>query len=136
MALRSIDQHAHFTRGDFATLLARNVASDMRAALSHSALKQELWSILRFRYNQLAGTYQGFNGPSAVSAELRERFYYPGGHGRARHSDESAPEMIDYPALEAARRVAPDSSTSGSRSSEDGGGKRHRRRGAKHAGTR
>ena len=34
MAMRSIDAHAHFTRGDFASLLARNVVSDMRAALA------------------------------------------------------------------------------------------------------
>ena len=106
MALRSIDGHAHFTRGDFASLLARNVVSDLRAALSHGALRRELGSILRFRYNQLAGTYRGFNGPSAVSAKLRERFYYPGGHGQAHHPHENAPDAIDYPALEAARRTS------------------------------
>lgn len=122
MAMRSIDGHAHFTRGDFAQLLARNVVSDLRAASSHGALRREFGSILRFRYNQLAGTYRGFNGPSAVSAELRERFYYPGEHGRAHHPDENAPDAIDYPALEATRRIARDASTNGPRSSEDGAG--------------
>jgi rhamnosyltransferase len=120
MAMRSIDHHAHFTRSDFASLFARNVVSDMRAALSHGALRREFGSILRFRYNQLAGTYRGFNGPSAVSAELRERFYYPGEHGRAHHLGGDAPDAIDYPALEATRRVARDSNASGPPASEDG----------------
>lgn len=101
MAMRSIDEHAHFTRSDFASLLARNVASDMRAALSHGALRQELGSILRFRYNQLAGTYRGFNGPSAISAQLRQRFYYPAEAGRAHHPRANTADTIDYPALEA-----------------------------------
>lgn len=119
MALRSIDEHARFTRGDFASLFARNVVSDLRAAFGHGALRRELGSILRFRYNQLAGTYRGFNGPSAVSAELRERFYYPRGHAQAHHHA-SAPDTIDYPALEATRRIARDSSSNGPRQAPTG----------------
>ncbi len=122
MALRSIDGHARFTRGDFASLLARNVVADLRAARSHGALSRELGSILRFRYNQLAGTYRGFNGPSAVSAKLRERFYYPGGHGHAHQPHEGAPDAIDYPALEAARRTARSPSVDSARSSGAGSG--------------
>ena len=104
MAMRSIEAHAHFTRGDFASLFARNAFSDMRAALSHGALRKELGSILRFRYNQLAGTYRGFNGPSAISAQLRERFYYPAEAGRAHHPGGNAADTIDYPALEGTAR--------------------------------
>jgi rhamnosyltransferase len=106
MAMRSIDEHAHFTRSDFASLFARNVVSDMRAALSHGGLRKELRSILRFRYNQLAGTYRGYNGPSAISAQLRERFYYPGEHGRAHHPGGNSTDTIDYPSLEATARRA------------------------------
>lgn len=120
MAMRSIDEHAHFTRSDFASLLARNVVSDMRAALSHGALRKEFESILRFRYNQLAGTYRGFNGPSAISAQLRKRFYYPGEIGRAHPPHGNAADTIDYPALEATRRVARDSSASGPRQAKTG----------------
>ncbi len=76
----------------------------MRAALSHGALRKELGSILRFRYNQLAGTYRGFNGPSAISAQLRERFYYPAEAGRAHHPGGNAADTIDYPALEGTAR--------------------------------
>jgi hypothetical protein len=82
------------------------VVSDMRAALSHGALRSELGSILRFRYNQLAGTYRGFNGPTAISAQLRERFYYPGENGRIHQPRGNAEDTIDYPALEATARRA------------------------------
>jgi rhamnosyltransferase len=120
MAMRSIDAPAHFSRGDFTSLFARNVVSDLRAAFSHGALRKEFGSILRFRYNQLAGTYRGFNGPSTVSAELRERFYYPGQHGRAHHPGGDGADAIDYPALEATRRVARDSGTNGPRQARTG----------------
>ena len=118
--MRSIDAHAHFTRGDFASLFARNVVSDMRAALSHGALRKELGSILRFRYNQLAGTYRGFNGPSAISAQLRERFYYPAEAGRAHHPGGNAADTIDYPALEGHGASRGDSSMSGPRQPRTG----------------
>lgn len=101
IALRLIDEHAHFTRGDFVRLLARNLLSDVRAASSQGALRRELGSILRFRYNQLLGTYRGFNGPPAVSAQLRARFYYPGDNGRLGHRRVSSENVIDYAALEA-----------------------------------
>jgi rhamnosyltransferase len=101
MALRSIDEHAHFSRGDFVRLLARNVLSDVRAASTQGVLRKELGSILMFRYNQLWGTYRGFNGPPEVSAQLRARFFYPGDDGRAGVERMPPENMIDYGALEA-----------------------------------
>lgn len=107
MALRAIDDHARFQRRDFARLLLRNVLSDARAASSQGRLREELVSILLFRYHQLSGIYRGFNGPSEVSKELRQRFYYPGDNGRAPDRPLLAPEtMIDYAALEAEARHA------------------------------
>jgi glycosyltransferase involved in cell wall biosynthesis len=106
MAMRSIDEHVRFTRTDFVSLLARNVLSDARTALRQRALGKELPSILQFRYNQLAGTYRGFNGPSEASAELRSRFYYPGNNARSAVQGADAADMIDYPSLEAKARRA------------------------------
>lgn len=107
MAMRSIDDHAGFSRADLVTLLARTVASDARAALRRRVLHRELGSIVRFRYNQLAGTYQGFNGPPEVSSQLRARFYYPGEDEHVADGDRDSSTMIDYGALESeARRVA------------------------------
>lgn len=77
LAMRLIDTHAKFSRFDFAWLLLLNVISDAAAASSQRQLRQQFGSILRFRYNQMLGTYKGYNGPPEVSAELRNRFYYP-----------------------------------------------------------
>ncbi len=105
MAMRSIDDHAHFGLGALASILARNVLSDVRAAYRQGVLGAELVSILRFRYNQVSGTYRGFNGPSELSAQLRNRFYYPGENGWA-PSPEGGGDAIDYSQLEASARHA------------------------------
>ena len=106
MAMRSIDEHPHFSRGDFVSLLARTALSDARAASRQGVLAKELRSILLFRYNQLAGTYRGFNGPSVASAQLRTRFYYPGENGRAGAQAADAANVIDYSSLKAKTRHA------------------------------
>ncbi|BAQ15716.1 glycosyltransferase [Methyloceanibacter caenitepidi] len=77
IAMRAIDEHAKFSRLDFGWLLAQHVLSDGMHALKQGVLRREWGSICKFRYNQLLGTWRGFNGPSDVSAELRARFYYP-----------------------------------------------------------
>ena len=101
IAMRTIDGHARFTRWDLARLLWRNVLSDARAAIRQGVLNQEALSILRFRYNQLLGSWRGFNGPPEVSAELKARFYYPVRF----HSDLAKPaeahRLIDYELLRA-----------------------------------
>ncbi len=87
IAMRSIDEHARFTRLDLVTLLGRNIASDLASATRQGVLRREWASILRFRYNQLLGTYIGYNGPPELSAELRSRIYYPAdrsGRGQVR----------------------------------------------------
>ncbi len=111
IAMRSIDSHQKFTRGDFAWLLARNVASDVGIAARERVLHREFGSILRFRFNQLRGTYIGYNGPPEVTAELRARFYYPTTpHDRRIAHGDRARHRIDYDALlegRAARAEAP-----------------------------
>lgn len=77
IAMRAIDEHAKFTRLDLGWLLFQHVISDGLLALQQGVLRREFGSILKFRYNQLLGTWRGFNGSPDVSAELRARFYYP-----------------------------------------------------------
>ena len=77
IAMRAIDDHAKFTRFDLGWLLLQHVFSDGLLALQQRVFRREIGSILKFRYNQLLGTWRGFNGPPDVSAELRARFYYP-----------------------------------------------------------
>jgi rhamnosyltransferase len=97
LALRQIDEHARFTAFDFVRLLVTNVFADCRIAISERALRRELGSILRFRFHQLLGTWQGHHGPSDVSEALRQRFYYP--VRSADHHDEGVVHdrhLIDY----------------------------------------
>ena len=99
IALRFIDEHSRFTRWDFAHLIWHNILSDIQVAMRQGVLSQEAVSIIKFRYNQLVGSWRGFNGPPEVSAELKARFYYP-----ARvHSDLATPQerhhLIDYESL-------------------------------------
>lgn len=108
LAMRAIDDHARFTRVDLAWLLARNIFSDASVALRQGIFSKELASIIKFRYNQLLGTWRGFNGPPDVSAELRSRFYYPSSPHAERllHLAEER-HLIDYDALRAGARELP-----------------------------
>lgn len=100
IAMRRIDSHADFTKWDFARLLVSNVVADMRAALHQGVLRREAASIFRFRFNQLWGTYKGYSDPPDVSADLRQRFYFPASikPGGARETDMEQ-HRIDYDAL-------------------------------------
>jgi len=77
IAMHAIDKHAKFGWTDLIMLLLRNIASDLSAAFAQGCLRKECASILKFRYNQLIGTYMGHNDPPEVSDQLRRRFYYP-----------------------------------------------------------
>lgn len=104
MALRRIDTGSTFSRAHLVSLLARTIASDIEAAAQTGVLGRELGSIARFRWNQLLGTYQGFNGPSEVTEQLRRRFYYPDARGEKSSQPATSGEVIDYAELESAAR--------------------------------
>jgi len=67
----------HFSVRDFLRLSTRNVIADLRAAGDEGDGLGKLWSILRFRVSQFAGTYQGFHMRRPPSSDLKKRFYYP-----------------------------------------------------------
>lgn len=77
IAMRHIDKFARFTKFDFARLLVGNIFADLRHSVADGVFRKEFSSILKFRYHQFWGTYKGYNGPPEVSAELRQRFYFP-----------------------------------------------------------
>ena len=102
IAMRTIDSHASFTWWDMLRLMVANIVADSRAAIAERAFTQELSSIVNFRFRQLWGTYKGYKGSPEISAELRQRFYFP-----VTAADLEAAERklchrrIDYDALEA-----------------------------------
>jgi glycosyltransferase involved in cell wall biosynthesis len=79
MAFKRIFPASHFSAYDCLRLTATNILSDLRQARRERVLLPSAASILWFRLAQFWGTYQGYRHSSAVTQELRERFYYPGG---------------------------------------------------------
>lgn len=77
LAMRRIDQHAHFNLTDFLRLFVGNSIADLRVALSEGVFRKELASVLKFRFNQFWGTYKGYHGSPEITAALRQRFYFP-----------------------------------------------------------
>jgi len=101
MAMTHIDQRARFSIWDFIRLLVGNVWSDSRVALRDGRLMHEFKSIAAFRFNQMWGTYLGYNGPHDVTNELRNRFYFPLGSKDVVLPEAKLEDLrIDYDALE------------------------------------
>ena len=100
--MRRIDEHARFSLLDLAWLMPANIVADLGAALRRGVIFKEFGSIVKFRFNQLVGTYQGYNDPPEASARLRARFYYPTRpHEQRLVEDEHSRHRIDYEALKA-----------------------------------
>jgi rhamnosyltransferase len=76
MAFKQIYPQETFHLGDLARLFFTNVASDLQAA-SRSGSRGVLGSVLRFRWNQFWGTYQGYRQSGPLTRQLKEAFYYP-----------------------------------------------------------
>lgn len=77
IALRRIDAESHFSFVDFLRLFTANIVVDGFAAKKQKVLTREWLSILRFRFNQFFGAWQGYHDSSEVSQELKQRFYFP-----------------------------------------------------------
>jgi rhamnosyltransferase len=105
MAFKRIFPEAHFSIYDVVRLSLSNVLGDLRQASREHLLRSSSASIVWFRLAQFWGTYQGYRRSSAVTQELRERFYYPHG-SEPREAHARAVEPIQY--NEAAQKDAGD----------------------------
>lgn len=81
MAFKRIFPESHFSIYDCLRLTLTNVLSDAAQARRERALWRNAASMLWFRGAQFWGTYQGYRHSSAVTQELRQRFYYPASAG-------------------------------------------------------
>lgn len=76
MAFKRIYPQETFRRWDMLCLWLSNSLNDMRIATRERTLWREWRNILRFRWNQFSGTYQGYrSGP--LTWQLKQTFYYP-----------------------------------------------------------
>ncbi len=95
MAFKRIFSEAHFSIYDFVRLSFSNILGDLRQAARERVLLKSSPSIVWFRTAQFWGTYQGYRHSSAVTQELRARFYYP--HGAEPHNPGRRPiQPIQY----------------------------------------
>lgn len=77
MAFRQIYPQEKFGRGDLLRLWLANTAQDFKAAAGQGCLAAQWWNIMRFRWNQFSGTYQGYRQSGPLTWQLKQTFYYP-----------------------------------------------------------
>ncbi len=77
MAFKQIYPQEHFNRRDLLRLFAGNAAADLRLAARQGGLARHWKEILRFRWAQFYGTYQGYRQSGPLTRQLRQAFYYP-----------------------------------------------------------
>lgn len=78
ITFQKIFPNEHFNTLDVVRLTAKNVLTDWRRAASEGVLRYEWLNVVRFRTAQFIGTYEGYRTRTAVTSELKRRFYYPG----------------------------------------------------------
>lgn len=86
IALKSIYSESRFGLGSFLRLAASNIAADWRQSVREGVLLRHLLDVPFFRLLQFWGTYRGYARHGPVTAQLRNRFYYP--------RRESGPEAV------------------------------------------
>lgn len=77
IALRTIEPTLRFTAFDFVRVLCGNVWSDLAQAQREGELRREAASIVLFRFNQFLGTWLGHRITTDITAEIKNRFYFP-----------------------------------------------------------
>ena len=77
MAFKQIYPQEHFGLGDLLRLWVSNSAADLRAAARQGRLRTEWNAVLRFRWKQFHGTYQGYRQSGPLTWQLKQAFYYP-----------------------------------------------------------
>lgn len=77
MAFKQIYPHERFTRRDLIKLFSQNVISDWREGIKAGKLLSVFFPVLRFRWLQFYGTYQGYKHSGPLTWKLKKAFYYP-----------------------------------------------------------
>lgn len=86
-----------FSGWDFVRLFVQNTASDYYHAVHEGQLRENVSSIVWFRFMQFFGTWRGFSSKQEVTDALKQKFYYPNAMRRPSPSSENDPSRrIDY----------------------------------------
>ena len=77
IALQHIMPQVHVSFGNFFRYFMGSVVRDVRAALKSRTLGSRFREIVMFRFMQYWGTYRGNNEHRKLSAEMKEKYFYP-----------------------------------------------------------
>ena len=94
MAFKQIYPHETFTRRDLYRLFFQNIFNDWRESCRQHRLGRDFWNIVRFRWYQFSGTYQGYKRSGPLTWQLKQAFYYP--HERISPASARQVEPIRY----------------------------------------
>ena len=95
MAFKQIFPEAHFNLYDFARNFSASTGFDLLHAARTHQLARSFPDIFWFRWMQFWGTYQGYRHSSALTPELRQKFYYHVGWEKPKNSPRDT-EPIRY----------------------------------------
>jgi len=97
MAFKQIYPQEKFGFLELLHLFYTNSINDMAAAGRQALLGKELFNILKFRWNQFYGTYQGYRRSGPLTWQLKQSFYYPKNHiGKTPPQARRGVDPIDY----------------------------------------
>ena len=77
MAFKLINPEATFSFHEFIKASTENVRSDWKEARNQKLFRRECWHIVKFRFCQFLGTYQGYRQSGPLTWQLKRSFYYP-----------------------------------------------------------
>ena len=77
LALRSIMPEVQLSRMDVVRFIAVSVFDDWRSATRNGISSTTLLDMIRYRWNQFAGSYKGNHEHKVLSRAAKERFFYP-----------------------------------------------------------
>jgi glycosyltransferase involved in cell wall biosynthesis len=77
IAMKQILPNSSFSFIDFLKTWNLSTARDMMYARRAKCLRNEIWSILAFRFMQYLGTFRGYQYSGKIDAQLHRKFYYP-----------------------------------------------------------
>ncbi|HNY99617.1 MAG TPA: glycosyltransferase family 2 protein [Anaerolineaceae bacterium] len=77
IAFKQIYPQETFTAGDFFRLLRAHIRNDWQTAWRERVFGKVWLDVVRFRWQQLRGTYTGYRQSGPVTWQLKKAFYYP-----------------------------------------------------------
>jgi glycosyltransferase involved in cell wall biosynthesis len=107
MAFKQIYPESHFSYGDLYRLLRANILADLKAASLQRQTSKQFLPILRFRWMQFWGTYQGYRQSShALNWQMKRTFYYPNADLNGQDSQSHRISPIEY--MEDGKKIQPE----------------------------